>query len=58
MRQYNKNLPDELFDLQNDPDEKTNLYDVAAHGAIRDQLQGRLDVWMRSIGDEVNSDKK
>ena len=39
VRQYNKNHPDELFDLTNDPDELINLYDVPAHHAIREQLQ-------------------
>jgi choline-sulfatase len=53
IRQYNKNHPDELFDLTNDPDELTNVYDVPGHRAIRDQLQGRLDAWMREIDDPI-----
>jgi len=53
IRQYNKNHPDELFDLARDPDELTNLYDVPAHRAIRDQLQARLDARMREIDDPI-----
>jgi arylsulfatase A-like enzyme len=53
VRQYNKNHPDELFDLINDPDELINLYDVPAHRAIREQLQKRLDEWMRGIDDPI-----
>jgi choline-sulfatase len=57
VRQYLRNQPDELFDLDSDPDEMTNLYDDPRHRAIRDQLQGRLEVWMRSVGDPLISTK-
>ena len=52
VRQYKKNgQPDELFDLENDPEERRNLYDVAVLGATRDELQMKLTAWMRSIDD-------
>lgn len=53
VRQYNKNHPDELFDLAADPGEMKNLYDEPAHREVRDGLQARLDAWMRSIDDPV-----
>jgi uncharacterized sulfatase len=51
VRQYLANQPDELFDLQNDPGELRNLYGDATCQAVRDDLERRLDAWMRSIGD-------
>lgn len=51
VRQYLKNQPDELFDLESDPGETRNLYEAVGHRATRDQLQARLDAWMRSIDD-------
>jgi uncharacterized sulfatase len=53
VRQYLANQPDELFDLQNDPGELRNLYGSAEFRTVRDDLQRRLDGWMRSIGDPV-----
>jgi arylsulfatase A-like enzyme len=54
VRQYKKNgQPNELFDLQNDPEELRNLYDDAKHRAIREQLQTRLTQWMRSVDDPI-----
>lgn len=57
VRQYLGNQPDELFDLQNDPDEMTNLYNDARHRETRDQLQRRLDEWMRSLDDPLTRKK-
>ena len=54
VRQYNKNHPDELFDLTRDPDELTNLYDAPASREVRNRLQARLDEWMRSIDDPLS----
>lgn len=54
VRQYLQNgQPDELFDLQNDPEELHNLYDDAAHREVRDGLQRRLTEWMRSVDDPL-----
>jgi uncharacterized sulfatase len=53
VRQYLANQPDELFDLHNDPGELRNLYDNAEFRATRDDLQRRLDEWMRAIDDPV-----
>ncbi len=51
VRQYLGNQPDELFDLQNDPEELTNLFASPEHQATRVRLQTELDAWMRSIDD-------
>jgi choline-sulfatase len=53
VRQHLRNQPDELFDLNNDPDELTNLYNDPQHREVRDQLQRRLDEWMRSVDDPL-----
>lgn len=54
VRQYKKNgQPDELFDLQNDPEELRNLYDDPNHRQIRDELRTRLTAWMQSIDDPL-----
>jgi arylsulfatase A-like enzyme len=54
VRQYKKNgQPDELFDLQNDPEELRNLYTDAKHREVRDDLQRRLNEWMVSMNDPV-----
>ena len=59
VRQYKKNgQPDELFDLQSDPEELRNLYDEAAHREVRDQLQAHLAEWMRSVDDPVLTKKE
>jgi uncharacterized sulfatase len=57
VRQYLANQPDELFDLEHDPGELHNLYGKAESRAVRDDLQRRLDVWMRSVGDPVVNKK-
>ena len=36
----------ELYDLETDPAEMTNLYDSADHTAIREDLRKRLVEWM------------
>ncbi len=54
VRQYKKNgQPDELFDLQEDPEELRNRYDDAKLREVRDDLQRRLMEWMRSVGDPL-----
>ena len=47
---------DELYDLQNDPDERNNLYNDEQHRAVRETLQGRLTEWQRSIDDPILRD--
>ena len=44
---------DELYDLQQDPDELRNLYRSEAARPVRDQLQMRLTDWQRSIDDPL-----
>jgi uncharacterized sulfatase len=59
VRQYKKNSqPNELFDLKNDPEELRNLYDDAKRRDVREQLQTRLDEWMRSVDDSILKTRK
>ncbi|MBI3466665.1 MAG: sulfatase-like hydrolase/transferase [Planctomycetes bacterium] len=53
VRYYRTNLLDELYDLQNDPGEMNNRYEDAAVTGVREQLQERLEAWMRSIDDPL-----
>jgi arylsulfatase A-like enzyme len=50
------NLMDELYDLRNDPGEMKNRYEDASVSDVRDQLQQRLEAWMRSIDDPLLRD--
>jgi choline-sulfatase len=58
VRQYLRNQPDELFDVQSDPDEAKNLYDDPRHREVREQLQRRLEEWMRGVDDPVLKTKE
>jgi uncharacterized sulfatase len=51
VRHYTVTDQDELFDLVNDPGELKNRYTDRAAQAVREELQSRLNAWMRSIGD-------
>jgi len=53
VRHYRANGMDELYDLKNDPGETRNLYGNAMHAKVRDELQQRLDAWMKSIDDPL-----
>lgn len=53
VRHYRQNGMDELYDLAADADETRNLYRNAAHRTTRDDLQKRLESWMRSIDDPL-----
>lgn len=41
----------QLFDLQSDPQERTNLVDDAASAEVRDRLDARLREWCKANGD-------
>jgi arylsulfatase A-like enzyme len=43
--------PHELYDLRNDPDERTNLVDDPECQSIRQELKGELDAWFVRYGD-------
>jgi uncharacterized sulfatase len=53
VRHYTVDDQDELFDLVRDPGELKNLYRDESSQAARDELQSKLDAWMRSIADPV-----
>lgn len=48
-----RNPPLELYDLESDPLELTNLADDADHATIRVELLDALDAWMRAIDDPL-----
>ncbi|MPZ17832.1 MAG: sulfatase-like hydrolase/transferase [Luteitalea sp.] len=53
VRYYHANFLDELYHLEKDPEETTNLYRLPEHQEIREDLESRLLEWQRSIGDPV-----
>ncbi|MCI0741079.1 MAG: DUF4976 domain-containing protein, partial [Gemmataceae bacterium] len=58
VRHYFAENMNELFDLVEDPEELTNLYNNPDYREIRDQLQARLTEWMRSIDDPILAKEK
>lgn len=44
---------DELYDLETDPDELTNLADAPAHADTLQRMRTRTGEWMASIGDPL-----
>ncbi|MCE9529620.1 MAG: sulfatase-like hydrolase/transferase [Planctomycetes bacterium] len=51
VRHYTVENQDELFDLANDPGELKNLYSDESKKAVREELQAKLNAWMKSISD-------
>ena len=51
-RRYQYRPAVELYDVQTDPFELTNLADDPAYAAIRLELGKRLDLWMEQQGDQ------
>lgn len=45
-----------LYDLKNDPYEMHNLVDDPAASTVRNEMQSRLEQWMRKIGDSWSLD--
>jgi uncharacterized sulfatase len=50
-RAFGKRPAEELYDLRKDPDEVTNVADVAAYAAEKQKLAGRLTGLLRDAGD-------
>lgn len=46
----------ELFDLENDPEERNNLYGKPEHRARAGELQARLDRMRTELGDDRSED--
>ena len=44
---------DELYDLDADPGELTNLIDAAEHGDVLHHLRERMTTWMKQTGDKL-----
>ena len=51
MRQFLYRPKEELYDLESDPDELTNLAEVAEHAPRLAELRERLRAWMTAEGD-------
>lgn len=51
IQRYHRRPPEELYDLENDPWETTNLVDDEAHAATLADLRADLDAWMNDQGD-------
>ena len=45
--------PEELYDLQTDPQEQTNLASDPAHSATLNAMRQRVDDWMRATDDPL-----
>jgi arylsulfatase A-like enzyme len=43
--------PDELYDLQADPEELNNLIDTAEHADVRRKLAARMHDWFDRVAD-------
>jgi arylsulfatase A-like enzyme len=52
---YERRPPEELYDLQADPFELTNLADDAGHAEIKSQLRERLHQWRKEQGEDLNT---
>jgi N-sulfoglucosamine sulfohydrolase len=46
-----KRPAEELYDLETDPDQRTNVAGLPSYGQTRTQLRKALDRWMRETGD-------
>lgn len=53
VRHYYTNFLDELYNLTDDPEERTNLYRRVDHKEVRRHLQHRLLEWQHSIDDPL-----
>jgi len=51
IRRYHHRPPEELYDLENDPSETTNLVGVEANAETLAELRADLDAWMEAQGD-------
>ena len=50
---YRHRVPEELYDVENDPDCLVNLVDAAAHQQELARLQAALEAWMVKTGDDM-----
>jgi len=53
VRHFEPSMPDELYDLRHDPEERENLAKSPAHAARFERLNQRLLGWMASIDDPL-----
>ena len=52
VRLYEKRPPEELYDIQQDPYELTNLAADSRYISVKQQLRRKLDQWMEQQGDQ------
>lgn len=53
---YSKIGREQLFDLQHDPDELSDLIDRPEHRAVANELRTKLTDWLREHGDPIQAD--
>lgn len=53
IRHHYSRMMDELYDLENDPQERRNLYRNGDFQEIRNRLQEELSAWQRSVDDPL-----
>lgn len=52
VRRYHARPVEELYDVAADPHETRNLAGVAEHAGVLGELRGKVDAWMKGMGDE------
>lgn len=52
VHDYQHRPAEELYDCESDPWNRTNLIGEESLAAVREELRGRLDAWMKQQGDE------
>jgi len=53
IRLFRYRVPEELYDLREDPDCLVNLIDSAERRGVLEDLRGRLESWMQRTGDPM-----
>ncbi|HLV01827.1 MAG TPA: sulfatase/phosphatase domain-containing protein, partial [Acidobacteriota bacterium] len=53
IRHHYSRMMDELYDLENDSQERQNLYRNPDFQEIRNRLQEELSAWQRSVDDPL-----
>jgi arylsulfatase A-like enzyme len=55
VKRYDSTMPDELFDLVNDPEEKINSIDFPEYATVRQKLEGEICRYFQKYSDPAKS---